>query len=554
MTPVSQRTADQIRDQLQSPYTEDENEVFNASPVSDKSYSTMILSPLTHQNIVLLFTKFSNETRREEYEIHPEIIVIAYYTENDMSLGRYLEAKCLNDSIRKDVLGITRSYAHDDGKVIVTVEQSAHMVTTEEDGIMMWGVCKECGRHVTPVIPMSTSTYNYSFGKFLETMFYNRQLRCRTGGCSHLLHRDHIRCFAYKDLIAKFEYRSVIVYDIVVPGNVLTYNEQYEQDCFQKLLQTIGEGVTELFNSFFMVISEMNQKLQYRQCHTALGELLELIRTQQESFWSYFHNISSYKDLPKLNDFVRSVYVAGTNWNESLKEAAEFTPTIANRSSTIIPKIFTTGENDTFVRPTTRLQRPQHLPQTPPKHKYISIILSDNNGQIAVHMSEPPVPSLNLSELKHSVQSVSRLSPDVVQDPDYTSSPLSVVSQSDSVFSVTPSRTPVSPNPIVSDTGRNSPRVLVAPSPVVKPSTVTSNGTPQVKIPLQIENVAAHMYMSSGVNNANVIVYDDEPSTIIAYTLSSKDYDETMTTIKTDETMEQQMLSKEPSHFKFSMF
>jgi 1-phosphatidylinositol-3-phosphate 5-kinase len=71
----------------------------------------------------------------------------------------------------------------------------------ELDDIIIWNYCKICQKNVTPLYPLSESAYQYSFGKFLETTFYNHQLECRIGDCKHSVHRDHIRCFGYKNIV-----------------------------------------------------------------------------------------------------------------------------------------------------------------------------------------------------------------------------------------------------------------------------------------------------------------------------------------------------------------
>lgn len=65
----------------------------------------------------------------------------------------------------------------------------------------MWNYCKVCDKFVTPMFPLSENSYNYSFGKFLETTFYNHEVRCRYGNCTHSVHRDHIRYFAKKNIV-----------------------------------------------------------------------------------------------------------------------------------------------------------------------------------------------------------------------------------------------------------------------------------------------------------------------------------------------------------------
>ena len=68
------------------------------------------------------------------------------------------------------------------------------------NSITIWCRCKICDKD-TQKVPMSQESYNYSFGKFLETSFYNDKIV--NGDCNHSLHYDHIRYFGYGHCVKK---------------------------------------------------------------------------------------------------------------------------------------------------------------------------------------------------------------------------------------------------------------------------------------------------------------------------------------------------------------
>lgn len=191
----------------------------------------------------------------------PEIIVIAYYTDNDMSLGSYLETKCFSDAAAEEFMQVRRYYTHDSGKVTVTVDKLFQKdVPPQQQSdtvIRTWSYCKKCGRVVTPVVPLGESSRKYSFGKFLETTLYNHELVCRTGGCNHSIHRDHIRCYGYRNLVAKFEYSHVDVYDVVVPQLRLQYDPQLQLQRFADMLYGVADVCTRACNDACMVLQDM---------------------------------------------------------------------------------------------------------------------------------------------------------------------------------------------------------------------------------------------------------------------------------------------------------
>ena len=90
--------------------------------------------------------------------------------------------------------------------------------------IYTWGFCKICREIVTPVNALSRPTLSMSFGRFLETWFFNDVATCRDGECKHRLHRDHIRFFGRFDrhgrvgLSARFEFDEIKVFSVSIPG------------------------------------------------------------------------------------------------------------------------------------------------------------------------------------------------------------------------------------------------------------------------------------------------------------------------------------------------
>jgi hypothetical protein len=253
---------------------------------SDKEFTfpPMIYSITNHQNIILLFTKLLKQDSNKPTSDDPEIIVIAYYTENDMSIGNYLEVKCFNKNIIEESLRTIRAYTHSHGRVNISVELSNQMEVF--DTIHMWSTCKICQYSSQPC-QLSESSWKYSFGKFLETTFYNSSIipiknplsepktlkrptkkrdhansgegdglevpksshvRSRSQysessksidfikhsfstnemwdphvTCTHSLHQDHIRYFSKRNILVKVEYTPVAIYEIEAPPLVVTY-------------------------------------------------------------------------------------------------------------------------------------------------------------------------------------------------------------------------------------------------------------------------------------------------------------------------------------------
>ncbi|KAJ3108078.1 hypothetical protein HDU97_002313 [Phlyctochytrium planicorne] len=186
------------------------------------------LSPFNHQNIMFLFSSICTETLMPCDA--PDSHSIEYYKETDMTLGQYLENLCYNTSLmcqakncNTPMLKHFRSYAHGQGRVNVVIEE----FDSPESSILMWSYCKICKAR-TPSVPMSEETWKYSFGKYLELIFYHAEARSMAIQCPHDIHRQHVRFFALKNFAVRFEYETIDLLEISVPSNRIRANEEHQ--------------------------------------------------------------------------------------------------------------------------------------------------------------------------------------------------------------------------------------------------------------------------------------------------------------------------------------
>lgn len=192
-----------------------------------------------HQSIISIFTKLTKGEKANHLLFNPEIIIIAFYSENDRSLGTYLEVKCFDPKNLESVLKIVRAYTHDRHRITVSVEQSNSSFETND--IMMWSCCKKCKCKTTPQ-KMSLESYKMSFGKFLETTFYNESLVLKNGDCEHSIYQDHIRHFSKKDIVVKFEYQRVEIHELAPPTVECKFDEKQRQIYFNCLHEGLIES------------------------------------------------------------------------------------------------------------------------------------------------------------------------------------------------------------------------------------------------------------------------------------------------------------------------
>jgi hypothetical protein len=107
------------------------------------------------------------------------------------------------------------------------IEQTAEQPSTERltekakqlnSPIATWTFCNSCAKVVTPLIYISEETWNYSFGKFLEVYFYNRDaiINSPEYGCSCKAQSAATLYFGCGRLATKFTYETVRPFGVYV--------------------------------------------------------------------------------------------------------------------------------------------------------------------------------------------------------------------------------------------------------------------------------------------------------------------------------------------------
>lgn len=110
-------------------------------------HSHTIISPFSHQNIMVLYSNLCTVTALPCHP--PEIHVIEYYRETDLTLGQYLEELCFDSSYicpssscQRSMLLHCRAYVHGTAQLSVLIEEFPAPISGMEATILMWSLCK----------------------------------------------------------------------------------------------------------------------------------------------------------------------------------------------------------------------------------------------------------------------------------------------------------------------------------------------------------------------------------------------------------------------------
>ena len=115
-------------------------------------------------------------------------------------------------------------------------EQQASTIMSEKakqlhSPIATWTYCNNCGKVVTPLVFISDDTWKYSFGKFLEVYFYNRDaiINSPEHGCSCPAQSAATLYFGCGRLAARFTYEKVRPFGVYIRRSV-PFDESFHRE------------------------------------------------------------------------------------------------------------------------------------------------------------------------------------------------------------------------------------------------------------------------------------------------------------------------------------
>ncbi|KAI9319827.1 hypothetical protein BX666DRAFT_1916690 [Dichotomocladium elegans] len=214
------------------------------------------LTPSYHQHLVMVYMTVCSVTGVPCQG--PEMRMFEYYRpDSDMTLGQYIEdiamsaeKLCFSTMCERNMLEHYRAYGHGNAKVNVDLEHiQGPPPIMATNSILMWTYCKKCETN-SLLVPMSESSWKYSFGKFLELMFHQtKSMPARAGACPHGMLRDHVHCFGYKGIAVRFQHETIEPHDVYVPPMHLYVNSKTQATLKDAALESTRSKITRFYDS-----------------------------------------------------------------------------------------------------------------------------------------------------------------------------------------------------------------------------------------------------------------------------------------------------------------
>ncbi|KAL6891906.1 hypothetical protein GGI43DRAFT_202308 [Trichoderma evansii] len=298
-----------------------------------------LFDPYSHQNIIILYSVICTETKIPCTE--PVLVGINFYDEQredadmdpDCTLGQYIEHLinskdeiCDSNGCDRKMVQHHRTFVHDQFRITVFVEYLPNAPPRSPelgDGISMWTYCKTCQKD-SEETAMSETTYKYSFGKYLELLYWGRGLRMKDAmECPHDHQKDHVRYFSLHDSRVRIHWDPIDLLEIVVPRARLTWKVSNDL----KLKNEIFAKMDERWAKFMASVKARLMSIRIdsvlpEKAETCKAELERLSQKAQEEEALMVHRLqeiyvnSKYYEVVPFNILVREMLEAITEWDQ----------------------------------------------------------------------------------------------------------------------------------------------------------------------------------------------------------------------------------------------
>ncbi|XP_044071517.1 1-phosphatidylinositol 3-phosphate 5-kinase isoform X3 [Siniperca chuatsi] len=286
------------------PPVKTDSEEEKPSKQNDMSWAPKLdcLNPVNHQRLCVLFSSSSAQSNNAPNPcVSPWIVTMEFYGKNDLSLGVFLERYCFRPSYQcpsmfceTPMVHHIRRFVHGSGCVQIVLKELDSPVPGYQHTILNYSWCRIC-KQVTPVVPLSNDSWSMSFAKYLELRFYGHQYTRRANAepCGHSIHKDYHQYFSYNQMVASFSYTSVRLLEICLPrpklfirnlGPSKTNLQQDLKDFSQKVTQVylaIDDRLTSLKTDTFSKTREEKMEDLFAQKDMEEAELRSWIEKLQ---------------------------------------------------------------------------------------------------------------------------------------------------------------------------------------------------------------------------------------------------------------------------------
>lgn len=182
-------------------------------------------------------------------------------------------------------------------------------------------------------VVMSDAAWGLSFGKFLELSFLNHTTANRIATCGHSLQRDCLRYYGYGSMVAFFRYSPIEILSVSLPLSRLEFNVS-GQEWMSKEATEFMSKAEALYAEMSAVLRSIDRKItsfghEYSdasELHNHVTELHEML-TQEKGYYHDMLEIAAKDssksdeaalDILELNRLRHSLLISSHVWDHRL--------------------------------------------------------------------------------------------------------------------------------------------------------------------------------------------------------------------------------------------
>lgn len=300
-------------------------------------YSIYQLYPIFHKSIHFLHSTVS--IKHATPCNGPVVVVIDYYTDNDKSLGQFmdqifLESSKICNECGERMLDHYKTYAHGNRKIDLIVEKVDNLSFEDmrrKNERMMWSHCTECD-YSTPITAISDDSYFFSLGKFFELCFWSENVLYQNR-CPHDFFKKHVKYFGRNDLLIRMECSEIDTYEVVVPKK----KREFVSETDIKLKLDAIEGIERSSRALFHSVAKRLNRVKVDTFDKAedgarkVEELKERLHEQEALIKSKalkIHTSTHPTNYLSLNVIQRDIQELGVAWDSEFNDfEAKYLPT-----------------------------------------------------------------------------------------------------------------------------------------------------------------------------------------------------------------------------------
>ncbi|KAJ7345305.1 hypothetical protein JRQ81_001255 [Phrynocephalus forsythii] len=307
------------------------------------SHKVDCLSPANHQRLCVLFSSSSAQSSNAPSAcVSPWMVVMEFYGKNDLTLGVFLERYCFRPSYQcpsmfceTPMVHHVRRFVHGQGCVQIVLKELDSPVPGYQHTILTYSWCRIC-KQVTPVVPLSNDSWSMSFAKYLELRFYGHQYTRRANAepCGHSIHHDYHQYFSYNQMVASFSYSQIRLLEVCVPHPKIYIKRQLPQKV--AIIQDLKD-FSQKVSQVYIAVDERLTSLKTDTFSKSREEKMEDLFAQKEMEEVEFRNwiekiqarmLSSSLDTPQQLHSVAESLIAKKQslcemlqaWNNRLQD------------------------------------------------------------------------------------------------------------------------------------------------------------------------------------------------------------------------------------------